>query len=385
MFFMKNSLEKSSKLNENMNSFTGLKILINYHRICCVSYFGAQLDKHKGIKYFCLRFLLIVWNLAFLSYYSYYFYDGIYEEILKLQKSSFDTSKSIIMFIVWKIGIFGFYIQTFAINILLMIRGNKILLLLRSQTLEYIDDKSEKKIGFNIAVKQFLFGFLLQILINLLFHGYYSIEYKTRIDIKRFLKTLIHYFLIFNSQTTIIAIIAYQSHIVSHQLNSILNSFLRSDIQNVYRFVSETNYFIKKLDALISPLILISLFFSVNICIAFFCMFAIDPKKYLILSIGSIIVSLSLLISNCLTCDKISKEFEKFFDKLEDSVTKSNVNSQLLNQLYEHSLLSKAKAIGLKIGFTACNLFKISTNTIISCLALILSYSVVLIQTSNEK
>jgi hypothetical protein len=114
-------------------------------------------------------------------------------------------------------------------------------------------------------------------------------------------------------------------------------------------------------------------------------MFAIDPKKYLILSIGSIIVSLSLLISNCLTCDKISKEFEKFFDKLEDSVTKSNVNSQLLNQLYEHSLLSKAKAIGLKIGFTACNLFKISTNTIISCLALILSYSVVLIQTSNEK
>jgi hypothetical protein len=266
-----------------------------------------------------------------------------------------------------------------------MIRGNKIVLLLRSQTLEYVDDKSEKKIGFNIAVKQFLFGFLLQILINLLFHGYYSIEYKTRIDIKEFLKSLIHYFLIFNSQTTITAIIAYQSHIVSHQLNRILNSILCSDIQNVYRFVSETNDFIKKLDALISPLILISLFFSVNICIAFFCMFAIDPKNYLILSIGSIIVSLSLMISNCLTCDKIPKEFEKFFDKLENSVTKSKLNSQLLTQLYEHSLLSKANAIGLKIGFTACNLYKISTNTIISCLALILSYSVVLIQTSNEK
>jgi hypothetical protein len=115
MFSMKNSLEKSSKLNENRNSFTGLRILINYHRICCVSYSGAQLDKHKGMKYLYLRLLLIVWNLAFLLHNSYCFYNGINEEILKLQKSSFDNSKSIIIFIVWKIGIFGYYIQTFVI------------------------------------------------------------------------------------------------------------------------------------------------------------------------------------------------------------------------------------------------------------------------------
>jgi len=114
-------------------------------------------------------------------------------------------------------------------------------------------------------------------------------------------------------------------------------------------------------------------------------MLVIEPQKYLILSISSILESLSLLISTCLICNIIPKSFKKFCDKLEATVSESALNDSLLSQLYKHSLINRIYTIKKEIGFTASNLFKISTYTVISCLGLILSYSVILIQTSAQK
>jgi hypothetical protein len=84
-----------------------------------------------------------------------------------------------------------------------------------------------------------------------------------------------------------------------------------------------------------------------------------------------------------LTCNIIPKNFKKFCDKFEESICESTFTNQL-DYLYQYSLVTKINAIKQDIGFTAFNLFKVNTNTIISCLALILSYSVILIQTSYE-
>ncbi len=83
-------------------------------------------------------------------------------------------------------------------------------------------------------------------------------------------------------------------------------------------------------------------------------------------------------------CDIIPKNFDEFCDKLEEKISEFTFDNQM-DYLYQYSLLTKIKAFKQDIGFTAFNLFKVSTNTIISCLALILSYSVILIQTSYEK
>jgi hypothetical protein len=113
-------------------------------------------------------------------------------------------------------------------------------------------------------------------------------------------------------------------------------------------------------------------------------MLAIDTKKFSFISISSIVESLTLLISTCLVCDIIPKSFKKFCDKLEESLSEKVCTNQMY-YIYRQTLLTKINAIKQDIGFTAFDLFKVNKNTIISCFALILSYSVLLIQTSYEK
>jgi hypothetical protein len=263
-----------------------------------------------------------------------------------------------------------------------MIKGNKILNLMRSQALDYIDYRIEKKIGFIIALTQFLICFSVQLFIGLLFFGFFigSQSY----DLKIFFKSTFIYFLTFNSESIIISLIAYQSHIVSKKLKNISKDFSRLNLQNIHQIICKINNFIKKLDKLFSLSVLIIISLNTTICISYLCMFAIDPKKYTNISISSILESLTLLISTCLTCDIISKSFKKFCDKLEESLSQK-VFTNKSEYLYQYSLLTKINAIKQDIGFTAFDLFKVNKNTIISCFALILSYSVLLIQTSCEK
>jgi len=181
-----------------------------------------------------------------------------------------------------------------------------------------------------------------------------------------------------------ISLIAYQSHIVSKKLRNISKDFSHSNLQNIHQIVCKINNFIKKLDKLISLSIFIIISLNTTICVSYLCMFAIDPKKYSNISISSILESLTLLISTCLTCDIIPKNFKKFCDKLEESLSQKVFTNQS-DYLNQYSLSTKINAIKQDIGFTAFNLFKVSTYTIISCFALILSYSVILIQTSYEK
>ncbi len=66
MYSYKNSGLHLHKTTKAKNSSTGLRYLVNYHRICCVSYLGSQIDQNK-YNYF-LKFILILWNLDFLAY-----------------------------------------------------------------------------------------------------------------------------------------------------------------------------------------------------------------------------------------------------------------------------------------------------------------------------
>jgi hypothetical protein len=108
-------------------------------------------------------------------------------------------------------------------------------------------------------------------------------------------------------------------------------------------------------------------------------MLAIDPKKFSLSSIASILESLTLLTSTCLICDIIPKNFKIFCDNLREFLSQGAFTNQM-DYIYQQSLLNEINAIKQDIG-----LFKVNTHTIISCLTFILSYSVILIQTSYEK
>ncbi len=375
-----NSLQNSYKTTKTKNSLTGLRYLVNYHGICSVSYLDTRINDNKSKLNLLIKITFILWNLAFLSYSSYYCYTEFMDIMEVLDVKHFDSSKSKVIFVVFISGSISYNIQAFILNIIIMINGNKILNLMRNQALDYIDYRTEKKIGFIIALAQFLICFFIELFISFIFYGFPIRSYS--FDLKNFFKSTFIYYLIFNSQSIIISLIAYQSHIVSKKFSTISKDFLHSK-QNIHQIVCKINGFINKLDELTSLSILIIISLNTTICISYLCMFAINPKKFSIISIASILESLTLLISTCLTCNIIPKNFKKFCDKFEESICESTFTNQL-DYLYQYSLVTKINAIKQDIGFTAFNLFKVNTNTIISCLALILSYSVILIQTSYE-
>jgi hypothetical protein len=327
--------------------------------------------------------MLILWNLAFLSYAIYVCSTELLKVMENLVAKILDSSKSIVIFVVMTLGLSGFFIEAFILNTLLVIRGKKILDLMKSQTFEYIENRSEKKIGFFIALIQFLVVFSIQLFICLFYYNI-AINSFRPLNIKAFLSNTILFALLFNSQTIIISLIAYQSYIVSTQLSNISNNFSQSNLQNIYQFICKTNSFIKKLDQLISIFIFAQITINTTICMSFLCTLAIDPKKYLVSGISSILESLTLLISTCLICDIIPKSFKKFYDNLQEFLSQKVFINQL-DYLCQHSLLNEINVIKQDIGFTAIGLFKVSTNTIISCLAFVLSYLVILLQTSNQK
>jgi hypothetical protein len=86
-------------------------------------------------------------------YNSYYKLNATIEK--RLKKWSSDSSKSYIIFIVNTVGVFGYHIQAFVTRILLFSRGSKIINLLKSENLEYIEKRSERRIGLFIVLTQF--------------------------------------------------------------------------------------------------------------------------------------------------------------------------------------------------------------------------------------
>jgi hypothetical protein len=362
------------------HSFTGLKYIVYINRICSVTYFGVRFNKVKGNKSNVKKILLISWSLLFMAisaYNSYYKLNGMI--VAMVEKWSSCSSKSLVLNLVMAFRSIGYHIQSFIVQILLLLRGSKIINLMKTQNLEYIEEKIEQRIGIFLALGQFLAFITLEIFIRGI-----HISPKDEINIKTFLFNFILYVIIFSSRLSITTLIAYQSLIVSQQLENISKNFSQTSIQNIYRFVCKKNSFTQDLDQLFSPFISISLFSSIVISIAFVSLLGINPKHFLIVSLALVSESLVILVALCLSCDIIPKSFKKFCNVLEKYVSENTKEFYSLNQMNQNILLMKINTIKHEIGFTASNLFKINTNTIISILALILSYSVVLIQTSNE-
>ena len=80
----------------------------------------------------------------------------------------------------------------------------------------------------------------------------------------------------------------------------------------------------------------------------------------------------------CLSSTIIQESYVKLLDTLDDMYCKTNAV-----QTNDEILLLKIEKFSHKISLTAMNLFNVNTNTFLSCLSLIIGYSVILIQTTQ--
>jgi len=293
-----------------------------------------------------------------------------------------NSSKSLIISILTTVGITGYYIQSFVINISLLNKGKEILELIKTQSTKLIDSKSERSIGLNIVFIQFILIFVPEI--TFMFLKLTVLEEKVLIF--RNLIIFIQFFSLLINVSSIIALIAYQSKIISLQLNQMSVNFLSTDLIEIYRFIWRVNTFVKKFDSLISSKVFMLILNSSVICIAYLCLLTVHFKNklFLVLCIISLSENILLLTALCYSCELIPKRIKIFCDKIEESMSEYVSIYTSLNDLNNHLILSKINTIKEEIGFTAMGLFKVNSNTILSVFAVILSYSIVLIQTSSQ-
>ena len=370
-------------MRRNSNSLIGLKYLVNYHRLTGNTYLGACLD---GKFQFITKLALIVWNLLLLAQIGWHFHMEYQwssqgnNSTLGLNGTDLNESpksKNRLIDVLNAIRSLSYSSQSFIIFVYLMVRGEKILQSVKDcHQLVTISTKDEKRIGLFIALIQFCYACAFN-----LFHFVTHYEFdKVQISIALHIQFTSSFFLLFNTQLTILSLIAYQSSIVSRKLAEMSKCLtINTNLKTSYLFISHLSHTIKRTDSLISVYNAIALAFNTLNCISFLCVIAVDIESIGIF-VSALLESLSVLMILCLVSDMIPRTYSEFVFNLNKTFTEYSVENAS-NLMYIRVILNHMNDIKHEMGFTAYNLFFVNTNTFLSCMTLILSYSVILIQT----
>jgi hypothetical protein len=356
--------------NVGIIPFNGLSYLITFHKFCGISYFGASVNQENNKRKIILFILSIIWNLIFFGFTINLIFEFLKFNINSFNKIRSNSSKLLIITILKILGKTGYYIQSFAINILLILRGKRILELFRAQSFNYIDSRSERRIGLSILFIQFILFLALE-LIMIILHLIYSIE-----TFNIFVNLV--YFSIMINISSIIALIAYQSKIISIQIDKISKNFSPKDLSKLYQFICKVKNFVKNFDSLISNVIFMLIFNSSVSCIAYLSLTAVESNKNSIRYIVCMSENILLLTTLCYSCDMVPKKIKEFSDKIEELML-----DYVYTDVNQNLIIVQIDFLKQDIGFTGMGFFKINSNTIISVFALVLSNSVILIQTSG--
>jgi hypothetical protein len=351
-------------------NFSGLKYLITLHKLCGNSYFRASVEKNTKNLYL-YRVISIVWNLIYIGFTLYCGYGFFWDNIKSFSEIESNSSRLSIISILRMMGEAGYYVQTLVINILLIVRGNKILKLFRAQSFKFIDSESERKIGFRIVLIQFVLCLTSETALVVLEIIYSAKDFK----LSKFLKQFILYFSNMITISSIISLIAYESKVISIKFDNICENLSSENLPEMYLFMCRTNRFVKKFNSLISIVIFMNIFNNCILSIVYLSLIAVND--HLFLNIIALTENLFLIITLCYSCDIIPKRIKKFTHEIQELLSFSNDLNQQLMQI-------KIDFIKRKTGFTALGLIKINSETIISAYALILSYSIIIIQTSYK-
>ena len=364
-----------------MENKCGLKKLVFYDSLIGNTYFVWNL-RQKIPKF--KKYYLILWNIFIFLLFSIQLIIGLKNSFSTESKSHYfrpdlTKYKTVLPHILFSILYFSYGIQTLVIFLFLVIRGHKILDVLNEEEVIKLNNKYEKKIGFILALMKFIISSTSVTIVTILLYVYYGIEYIT---VTLFIFFPIVYFLSMNTHLAIITFILYKSLIVSKQLKTISNM---KDMKLMFDMICKIQNSVERLDALVNLVNLFELAMDSLLCISSLCIFAIVPNEYPANSFSHMTLSLSKISSLCLICDMIPKQFNKLLKELKDRFRELNENKSSSEQLFNHMLKNQLNEMKDEMCFTAFNLFKLNANTLLSCIALIISYSIVIIQTNQSE
>ena len=359
---------------------SGLKLLVYYDRLIGNAYFGWNFNKNLSkVK----KYSLIAWNLLVLSLVSIHCYIGL-KNSFSSKQSQFSNinyknnlTETGLPFILFSVSYVTFTSQTLLISLFLLFRGHKILDVLNESPIVKVEPKFERKIGLILVIFNFSSVVLIEFILSLF--SYQKIRFNGLKSILTFIYIKVVYFLSVNIQLSVLSFIIYKSFIVWHQFKIIAKI---KDLRIIFDLVQKIQESVERFDCLINFYILVNLSVNTLDLISVVCMLAIVPNLSVEKSVSYLLGSSLLLLRFCLFCDIIPNQFEKFLSKTEKKFREIKEKHLSSEQLLNHIILMRLREMKERMGFTAFDLFRVNANILVSCLALIVSYSIIIIQTT---
>ena len=260
------------------------------------------------------------------------------------------------------ISIVGVNVNALLTSVYLLLLGHKILDILFNDDSIVINSKVKTKIVILIIIVVITTSTIGAIICT------YSVWFNSP-PITPFI-FIIPMYLITSTQITILSFIAYKSFVVKHYL--VENS--NNNLDSIYQKVVKIDQSLRKFDRYVSTYVMLTLLFNQIYCMSSICQLAIDYKSTLVSSCVFMFVGLTSLLVLCFCCDIIPSSLSKLLNNHESTVI-SHTDRIILIQL---------RQLNDRIGFTAFGLFRVNANTFMSCLGLIITYSVIIIQTGGQ-
>ena len=365
-----------------METKNGLKLIVIYDRLIGNTYFGWN-SGHKLPK--LKKYSLIAWNLLFLTLISINCWFGLMSSFRI--KSQFDVNhfrpnitkhSSVVPFLLFNVSYVSNSAQTLIIALFLVVRGHALLDLLNEKEVVKVSHKFERKIGLFLVIVRLLF--VLTIFVVSFFIFGIRKESDLKITLLYIYFTIV-YFLSTNTLLTVLSLILYKSSIVCHQLNGLSQM---DQLSKVFLIVCRIRGSIRRFDSIIGFHNLLILSMNSLLCISNLCMLTIVPEETPLGSGLVVLLALVMVGALCLVCDLIPQSFDHLMIELNNKFGEKIESKSSVEQLSDRLVLLQLNGLRDELCFTAFGLFRINSNTLLSCVALIISYCIVIIQTTTS-
>ena len=239
-----------------------------------------------------------------------------------------------------------------------------------------INPRIERKIGIYITCVQLLTTLMATSVV--LYNMYIFNMTNPTLTIHMFVLIGFLLFMSINNQAHLLSLVIYKCIMISLEVKHIPDNYTNISLPIIYQNLHRIYTSVHKFNEVFSLYFAVVVFvYSVG-CISFVCTLTLALYLDIIQPIASLIYSILILLFLCYLPHLIKREFRKLIETLENKYCSGNMATN------ERLLLMQIEALDMKLCLSAMNTFEINSKTFISCMAFILTYSVVLIQTTLQ-
>ena len=361
-------------ISTKMKNKTGLKLLVYFHRISGQSYLFWNFGQPMRMS---LKLILLTLNTILLVVTISYSYINVDDARRMAKNKELISSHSTFMPYIMQISVYIYYaILDVYVFALMLFKGKAILVFLYDMDIN-IDSRIEKNIGIKVIILQIIVTLIVALpsyLSAIMFLG-------IRIEIFKNFTYLVENIIMTSIFICLLSMVAYFCFVIQQRLADLQKEFTSlTQLPNLFKKLLIIQSYMKKFDQFYNTYLFCSIVFCSCECVSSLTILYFDHGKTIPWPIGAINESLLQIFIFCYLSDRIDKSYMNIIDKFEHLQLEVHENS--LGH-FNHYIVNRLYSLRDDMCFTALNLYPLNIKTFMSILSLIITFSVILIQTHD--